>query len=118
VLTAVAEERRDRMRERDLLGHLTHAEADPDTPEPGDGDEATDDAAGEAEGGEGDRDVVLARAVEVLKSWRYFEGLRDRRQPTLRAALDVDPAVEPAAAPEPGGPSDEPDGDGAPDGGA
>lgn len=109
VLAAVSEERRSRMRERDLLGHLTHAQADPeDVPVaskdgatnstegavPGAVDDATDEvtdpdaAAASDPAADDERDLVLARAVEVLKSWRYFEGLRARRLPTVRASAE------------------------------
>ena len=103
VLAAVNEERRTRMRERDLLGHLTHAEADsngggdaPESDAVATTEEAPgEDAAADAEADdEDDRDVVLARAVEVLKSWRYFEGLRAKRLPTVRAAVDADAAAD------------------------
>jgi carboxyl-terminal processing protease len=52
------------IREADLEGHFTHEEADPE------GDEAP--------GGTGEpSDLQLARALEVLKSWTYFERLRE-----------------------------------------
>jgi len=117
VLAAVNEERRARVRERDLLGHLTHADADPDAATPGEEGESDDaepggEIADTGDGADGEqtdeqkgeqedeRDVVLARAVEVLKSWRYFEGLRVRRIPTARAAVDpatLEGSAEPAA---------------------
>ena len=53
-----------RLRERDLEGHFTHEDAAPEAePEPGVRRPDADD-------------VQLARAVEVLKSWTYFERLR------------------------------------------
>ncbi len=107
VLAAIDEDRRSRVRERDLLGHLTHADADPEAAaeseaegaEPADdeGAKTGDEAAAEAE-----RDVVLDRAVEVLKSWRYFEGLRARRVPTVRAAVDPEVIGDPTDALDPG----------------
>ena len=57
--------RRVRVRERDLQGHFTHEQADPDA-EPTE----TPEAAPE------DADVQLKRGVEVLKSWTYFHELR------------------------------------------
>ena len=54
-----------RLRESDLEGHFTHEEADP----------AAVDTLAEAEDSTDD-DVQLARALEVLKSWTYFERLR------------------------------------------
>lgn len=52
---------RKRVRERDLEGHFQHE----------DGEAGESDAA--------ERDVQLERALEVLKSWTYFEKLRQRR---------------------------------------
>lgn len=103
VLAAVDEQRRQRIRERDLLGHIAHAKADPEgaaarddgaASEESEEDTASEEVAeAEAEADEAEedpeRDIVLARAVEVLKSWRYFEGLRARRTPTAQAALDA-----------------------------
>ena len=58
-----------RLRERDLEGHFS---------QPAEGSEepvaATEPAADEEE-----EDLQLARAVEVLKSWTYFERLRQAR---------------------------------------
>ncbi len=79
-----------RVREADLEGHFTQEDADPgDAPEaqdsPGaDGEAAPEPAAGTAPEAEAE-DSQLRRAVEVLKSWRYFERLsaanRDRGGP-------------------------------------
>jgi hypothetical protein len=80
--------RRRRVRERDLQGHFTHDEADP---EADDGQAA--DGAESAE--EGPPDVQLTRAVEVLKSWTYFDALR--AGPPV-AVVDQEPAE--VAAPE------------------
>jgi len=55
-----------RLREADLEGHFTHGDADPEAEHP-------ESVAGEPEQ---DEDIQLARAVEVLKSWTYFERLR------------------------------------------
>jgi carboxyl-terminal processing protease len=74
---------RRRMRESDLEGHFTQGDADP---------EALTDEAIEAEGEESEAsddeatDHQLDRAVEVLKSWTYFEQLRENRPtPSLQA---------------------------------
>jgi carboxyl-terminal processing protease len=72
-----------RLRERDLEGHFRQSDADADT-EPG----PDQTAAAEIES---DEDMQLVRAVEVLKSWTYFERLRAARgqpldTPPLRAA--------------------------------
>ncbi len=66
---AEARERRSRpLRERDLEGHLTQPEDEPEAePEP----QASEGAAAD--------DIQLARALEVLKSWSYFERLQKAR---------------------------------------
>ncbi len=92
-----------RMRERDLEGHFTHEAAE------GDEDDADATAEGEPEA-DADvtdedplaRDEMLARALEVLKSWIYFERLSERRaeaDPTAsaEAALSEAGAASPAA---------------------
>jgi carboxyl-terminal processing protease len=61
-----------RVRERDLQGHFTHSDARPESNDERAADEAGDD------------DVQLARAVEVLKSRIYFEGLE--AMPPLESA--------------------------------
>ena len=58
---------RRRIRERDLEGHFTREDADPDA-------EPTEEVASLS--GSGDGDVQLSRALEVLKSWTYFERLK------------------------------------------
>jgi carboxyl-terminal processing protease len=62
-----------RIREQDLEGHFTQEDADP-------GAEESESVAA-AQGPAGD-DVQLARALEVLKSWTYFEKLRKKAPPT------------------------------------
>ena len=68
-----------RLRERDLEGHFRHETPDDGSnPEPGPADD--EDAASD------EGDLQLTRAVEVLKSWKYFERLRqDRENALLRA---------------------------------
>jgi carboxyl-terminal processing protease len=58
-------------REEDLEGHFTQEEAVPDSPR--DSDPERDAQADLPE------DVQLARALEVLKSWTYFDRLREGR---------------------------------------
>lgn len=60
-----------RVRERDLEGHFTQEEADPT--------EGADDEG--AEDLEPPYDQQLERGLEVLKSWRYFERLRNPSAP-------------------------------------
>ncbi len=62
-----------RVRERDLQGHFTHEQADPESAEP----EDAAPGSGESEGqSEEETDVQLNRGIEVLKSWTYFHDLR------------------------------------------
>ena len=93
---------RRRVREKDLQGHFTQKDAAgledgsaaptrileheqaPETVPP-DGDELKDAVAPpEQEKG----DAQLARAVEVLKSWQYFEDLRNLREEQAPAEVD------------------------------
>lgn len=62
-----------RLRERDLEGHFTQEQADPDRPVFAEDEE--DDAEDEMP------DQQLDRGLEVLKSWHYFERLRAPREP-------------------------------------
>ena len=63
-LAAVVEDAPRHIREADLEGHFTHAEADPES--------------GDLHGStKVPTDMQLARALEVLKSWTYFERLRE-----------------------------------------
>ena len=78
-----------RLREADLEGHFTHEDAErakPDDSPAADGRPASDH----------DSDLQLARALEVLKSWTYFERLRNEDAPaTIHARSEQE---EPAAA--------------------
>ena len=67
-----------RIRERDLEGHFTHGDADPEAGAPS---EAEEPEGGASEAGEpsASDDLQLERAVEVLKSWTYFERLNEAR---------------------------------------
>jgi carboxyl-terminal processing protease len=76
-----------RIRERDLEGHFTHDEADPGQPE-------IDEEIASTEGD----DVQLARAVEVLKSWTYFERLKEGRASTSLQARAPSETTAPEAA--------------------
>jgi len=124
---------RKRMRESDLDGHFTQRDAngggktapepihkvEPEWPDakdavpleereldgPGAGSK-DGEPAGEKAGEATEQppvDVQLARAVEVLKTWRYFEDLRDQRAGAGVVARSPDAAPAPAAAaPGPG----------------
>jgi carboxyl-terminal processing protease len=71
-----AEDRRERVREADLEGHFTHEEAEPDS-----------ELASSAK----PKDVQLDRALEVLKSWTYFERLNEHREVgPVRASAPVE----------------------------
>jgi carboxyl-terminal processing protease len=65
LVVAASEEEPRRVRESDLEGHFTHQDAEPAQQISGAGEQAE----------EGD-DIQLARALEVLKSWTYFERLK------------------------------------------
>ncbi len=73
-----------RVREQDLEGHFTQEDA------------ASSDEGAEASGAsQYGEDVQLARAVEVLKSWTYFDRLnRDREGGSVQAKVPPDPAAE------------------------
>ncbi len=89
---------RRRMRERDLEGHFRHQDADPDADEE---DAESDDTVRELPAeGDAATDVQLARALEVLKSWTYFERLRGETGQMQARAPKASPA-EPATTPAP-----------------
>jgi carboxyl-terminal processing protease len=75
------------LRERDLEKHFEHRQADPEDPgtSPPPPAPAKDKEKGKAEPPEAQAppaekpDVQLARGLEVLKSWTYFERLRDAK---------------------------------------
>jgi carboxyl-terminal processing protease len=69
-----------RFREEDLEGHFTQEQTRPDPEEDSDPQEGS--AADES------TDVQLTRALEVLKSWTYFDRLREARDASepIRAA--------------------------------
>jgi len=72
VEVAAADAATRRLRERDLEGHFTQEDANPDQPEVEEEVVASESL---------DTDVQLARALEVLKSWTYFERLRTADPP-------------------------------------
>ena len=81
-----------RVRERDLEGHFSHGDA-----EPGAGEQPSEAEEGAAEevpagGPDPDEDIQLDRAVEVLKSWTYFERMKEAR---IRRAEAVRTAATP-----------------------
>ncbi len=77
-----------RVRERDLEGHFTQEEADPESPADDPSAEPDDEpAAGQVGSSE---DPQLDRALDVLKSWTYFERLNASRTP------DAEPAAQTA----------------------
>lgn len=97
-VAAGARGRELRMRERDLLGHFTHRQADPEDVKPADTEETTSPA--EEVEAEEESDLLLSRALEVLKSWTYFERLRERRAVTTASVAgeeqqEVEPPVTP-----------------------
>ncbi len=66
-----------RLREKDLEGHFTHKDAAPDKAQGDTGDASAETAAS---------DLQLARALEVLKSWTYFDRLRGAPKLTEQAS--------------------------------
>jgi carboxyl-terminal processing protease len=82
---------RHRVREADLEGHFRHEETAPEpeaedaAPEP-EGEEAEPEADAE----DGSSDLQLARALEVLKSWTYFERLKHGEKPATIHALSTE----------------------------
>ncbi len=78
------------VRERDLRGHISHDTASPDeadqlgevVAESGSPEEPEAEVVEEPDADpevEEDRDVLVARALEVLKSWTYFDRLSERK---------------------------------------
>jgi carboxyl-terminal processing protease len=70
----VAAEHRARMSEADLEGHFTQSEASPAL-------KTSDEDADEWFAEDDSSDVQLMRAIEVLKSWNYFDHLRGDQSP-------------------------------------
>ena len=95
--TDVAEASRRRLREGDLEGHFTHDEAEPGAAPPGPAPVTPEGEEPVAEGA----DVQLARALEVLKSWTYFERMRGAPGEGLQARADAKAAPAPPATPPP-----------------
>jgi carboxyl-terminal processing protease len=95
------EEAARRLREADLEGHFTHGDA---SGEPGASDASGDPGESEGEGGDpeasapSDDDLQLARALEVLKSWTYFDRLRTEPGAAMQARAS-DPTPERPATP-------------------
>jgi carboxyl-terminal processing protease len=91
VAQVAGEKRRRRMREADLEGHFTQGDADPKALTDEDADEAADeDTDTEFDESDASDDEVsdhqLDRAIEVLKSWTYFDRLRENQlTPSLQA---------------------------------
>jgi len=73
----------DRVRERDLERHFTQEDAIP-APAPGAGEGKGKGGGSGGATGYPD-DVQLGRAVEVLKSWTYFERLRNGAGESVQA---------------------------------
>jgi carboxyl-terminal processing protease len=73
-----------RIREKDLEGHFTQQDAAKGEAKEAEPGESEDPAAAEPGAG-APADLQLARAVEVLKSWTYFDRLRDQPKLTEQA---------------------------------
>ncbi len=94
--------RRSRIREVDLEGHFTQGDADPKASNEDVTDEDTDADNDESDASDDEvSDHQLDRAIEVLKSWTYFDRLRENRlTPSLQAkALEAAPETTPENTP-------------------
>ena len=89
LVAAAGEEAPSRIREQDLEGHFTQQDATPQAEE----SEPATAPSSRAAAGEGD--VQLARAVEVLKSWTYFERLKRVPEAPGAGARRKGPSPEP-----------------------
>ncbi|MCL4684204.1 S41 family peptidase [Myxococcota bacterium] len=95
------------LREKDLERHFQHRKAEPDLVAPAKDSRPRIELPGlpaDAERGEGEAvDIQLARGLEVLKSWSYFERLRTTgtADATAPAAPSMASAPEPAPAAQP-----------------
>jgi carboxyl-terminal processing protease len=78
------------LRERDLRGHFTQEDAASD-------EKDEEEAVAEDLEAAAEDDEQLARAVEVLKSWTYFERLRTARSRVREEGVGVQAAEAPAA---------------------
>ncbi len=81
VVAAAGEAAPSRIRERDLEGHFTQEDATPKAA-------ASEPLASETPPEAGEGDVQLARAIEVLKSWTYFERLKRAPEASVQALAD------------------------------
>jgi carboxyl-terminal processing protease len=81
VVAAAGEDGPSRIRERDLERHFTQEDATPQI-------QASEPAESETTVAAGEGDVQLARAVEVLKSWTYFERLKRAPDAPVQAMAD------------------------------
>jgi carboxyl-terminal processing protease len=89
---------RKRVREADLEGHFRHEDAVPESTEEEES-VAPEEMGDDAETGTDAKsrtDIQLARALEVLKSWTYFERLKHGDTPATIHALSTE--EEPTAA--------------------
>jgi carboxyl-terminal processing protease len=95
-LAAAGEALPPAIRERDLEGHFEQGGKHPPRPAPPIASESQPPAQTP---GDPETDLQLARAVEVLKSWTYFERLRDAPPPPKHAAQasEAEPAAKPAS---------------------
>jgi carboxyl-terminal processing protease len=95
-----------RVRERDLRGHFTHERAEPadgdveqvDEFLPPNPDEGAANDTATAQPSDDASDPVLDRALDVLKSWTYFERLRAKQQATGPVTAAAGPVIDGASA--------------------
>jgi carboxyl-terminal processing protease len=86
-----------RLREADLEGHFRHEDAEPGSaPEPAPPAEPDEKAPNEPHAdADASTDVQLARALEVLKSWTYFERMRGSDPQMQARAPEAAPPTPP-----------------------
>ncbi|MDJ0787894.1 MAG: S41 family peptidase [Myxococcota bacterium] len=91
------------IREKDLEGHFTQEDASGESAPAPESLAIPEEEGGDLQATAEPRDIQLARAVEVLKSWTYFDRLRRARDDSAPAAAPVQAALggEGEAAPAP-----------------
>lgn len=100
-VVAKRESQRRRVREADLEGHFTQEDATPSEETPAGELEIAPEAGGAPAPADEAEDLQLTRAIEVLKSWAYFERLsaanRSRGEPPVQTlAKPANAAATPA----------------------
>lgn len=100
-----------RVRERDLRGHFTHERAEPGDPDvesvdedlPPAPEEGSDETTAVPQPSDDATDPVLERALDVLKSWTYFERLREKQRADAPVTASAAGAAKTGTPATPGG---------------